>query len=242
MRQSSFPRFLTYPEAVRHIGPLVEADWTGTEHVAPSEREDAAELHAVFELDAAQLKRADAVWRQKMRHEVEQQRASGAPQSGIAEAIAKLKGKIAETNDPKVRARFERVLNNVQGETLNPRRRTDADRLDDARSRLAEELLDRQKTSRAARHRWNRVSALLRDKVFAGELRAAAHLPHNEVIYPTTEQWKAGWPDAGETRARVPHQGFELPTDILFSEDDLDCAFPATSKSESLAVAMRPSA
>src|SRR4051812_24789475 len=133
MGQSSFPRLLTYRVAVRHVGPSMDADWTGTEHVAPSEREDAAELRAVFELDGATLRRADAAWRRKMKREVEQQRASGTPQSGIAEAIAKLNDRIAETNDPKFRARLERVLNNVQAERPNLRRRNDANHLDDAR-------------------------------------------------------------------------------------------------------------
>jgi len=237
---ASLAGFLTLPEAIQRIGPRVQADWTGSEHVAPSARDDAAKLLEVFELDAAQLEREEAAWVRKIMADAKEQRAAGAPRSGIAEAIPKLLEIIEKTNDPTTRARLERFcefLKNSKNKRYRGRRLNAEARANNIRHRLVEEAFDRQEANAARRQRWNRVHAVIRDKVFAGDLEAAPMLPNGEVVYPTAEHWKAAWPAAGEALARVPHLGCGWPAEVLFAVGDFDNTFRKDTPAEAAAQA-----
>jgi len=102
-----------------------------------------------------------------------------------------------------------------------------------------DEACDRHKLHLAARLRWLRPWAIIRDKVLAGELRAEALLPHGEVKHPTIAEWQTCWPKAGETRAVVQYQGMQLPARVLLVVSDIDRAFNIASKAPATREAVR---
>ena len=140
------PSFMRYPEAIDRVGPRVLPDWTGTERVAPTELEDAAELRAVFELDAQQLEQAEATRRREIEQQAERERAAGVSQSGRAEAMLRLEKQISQTDDPKKRAPLERCLwlvnHSGSGRTGEASRADADDRENEVQSRMADEILD----------------------------------------------------------------------------------------------------
>jgi hypothetical protein len=158
----------------------------------------------------------------------ESQRATGVPQSGIAEGLSKLREQIAKPTAPEEKQALQRTLDRIikPPELDRNNRRIAVRRAECTRHRLANELQSAYQPGGAARERWLRVHAIIRDKVFAGALRAAVCLPDGEVIFPTTEEWRTGFPPPGETRARLPSLG-GIPARVVFKKADLDMAFPA---------------
>lgn len=67
------------------------------------------------------------------------------------------------------------------------------------------------------------MHAMIRDKVFSGELQAAIVRYQGEIAYPLLEELKAGWPEAGD--GTTAYRLADL-WPILLVEADLDREFP----------------
>lgn len=233
------PGFVRLTEAIKRIGPYVCPDWDGTERTAPARSELFRDLGAVLDLPHKHLLREDARYRKSIVEEAERQRAGGAHQSGTSEAIAKLRELIAKPETPESqRAAMRKTLARlIEMQRAPPQpdkntRRIAARRAERTRHRMADELFAAHEPAEAARARWARAHAILREKVVAGELRAFARPPDGEMLCPAASEWRICFPGSRTSRAYLPSLGGQIPATAVFDATDLNRIFQARSSQQ----------
>jgi hypothetical protein len=192
----SLPGLVGYFDAIHQIGPRVIAEWSGDERAVPSVAEDRRVWLEIDNYDEARLRQEWAFRVQQSEIEAERHRAAGGPQLGDYQAmIQAATDNLAESTDPAERDKLERgikVLRQRQQHKEEAKPRSTDEWLRWVRARLRDERRAAEDNNRARRERRNRMHAMIRDKVFGGELRAAIEHYQGEIAYPPLDELKAG--------------------------------------------------
>lgn len=186
----------------------------------PSVAEDRAAWLEIDSYDEERLRQEAAIRRQQNEADAECYRAVGGLQSGDYEPMIRAASdNLAKSTDPAERERLQLRLDFIRQQQQHKEEVTPSSTdewLKWVRAGLNDERRAAENNNRARRERRNRVHAMIRDKVFSGELRAAiAH--QGEIAHPPLDELKAGWPEAsnGTAVAGLADQAPALACELL---------------------------